>query len=183
MTIHEFQKKVKDYDVRKDDVRKDFKTLYQSCMTAIESLSESELLSLLDSSEYGPARYINCFQLWSNKKKIIICSSNGDEDVDTDVSPDHKRLQCINSLSISVAYEKNPKIFFSGYISVDLIKKYPNCIFATGNVKEILKNIFGDCLVSVSFESDYESLQEVITKDQKEELVFQFEVLEDWFLN
>lgn len=178
MTIHEFQKKVKDYDVRKD-----FKTLYQSCMTAIESLSESELLSLLDSSKYGPAGYINCFQLWSNKKKIIICSSNGDDDVVTDVSPDHKRLYCINSLSISVAYEKNPKIIFSGCISVGLIKKYPNCIFATGNVKEILKNIFGDCLVSVSFESDYESLQEVITEDQEEELIFQFEVLEDWFLN
>ena len=177
MTIHEFQKKVKDYDVRKD-----FKTLYQSCMTAIESLSESELLSLLDSSEYGPAGYMNCFQLWSNKKKIIICS-NGGEDVYTDVSPDHKRLQCISSLSISVAYEKNPKIFFSGYVSVGLIQKYPNCIFATGNMKEILKNIFGDCLVSVSFESDYESLQEVITKDQEEELEFQFEVLEDWFLN
>lgn len=176
MTIHEFQQKVKNYDIRKD-----FKTLYQSCMNAINSLSESELLYLLDSRDDIPVGYLNCFSLWSNENKINIYSSNGYE-VFTDVAPDHSRLQCINEFSIAVAHENNPKIIFSGCISVDVIEKYPNCLFATCNVKEALINLFGDCFISVSIESDYKSLKEAID-DGDVELHFKFEVSEDWFLN
>lgn len=178
MTIHEFQLKVKNYDIRKD-----FKTLYQSCMNAIESLSESDLLYLLDSRNNSPVGYINCFSLWSNENKIQIHSDNESTEVDpviTDIAPDHSRLQCIDFITITVKHEVNPKIFFSGYINVGLTEKYPNCLFATGNFKETLTHLFGDCLVSSK--SNFKSFEEAVDKGYKE-MDFEFEVSENWFLN